>query len=85
MTPETHFKQPEFTYNTCGKFIKNKERIQKETKDFRYIYEIELDNKCFQHDMTYGASKDLIRGTNLDKVLRDKPFKIANKPKDHEF
>ena len=27
--PETHFKQPEFTYTACRPFIKNKERIQK--------------------------------------------------------
>ena len=27
--PETHLKQPRFTYSACGAFTKNKERIQK--------------------------------------------------------
>ena len=27
--PEMHLKQPGFTYNACGPFTKNKERIQK--------------------------------------------------------
>ena len=27
--PEMHLKQPEFTYNACRPFTKNKERIQK--------------------------------------------------------
>ena len=35
----------------------------------------------FQHDMTYGKSKDLVRRTQSDKVLRDKVFKIASDPK----
>ena len=38
---EMHLRQPGFTYNTCGPFTKNKERIQKfkETWDSRYIYQ----------------------------------------------
>ena len=31
--------------------------------------------------MTYGDFKDLARRTASDKVLRDKAFNIANKPK----
>ena len=27
--PEMHLKQSGFTYHACGRFIKNKERIQK--------------------------------------------------------
>ena len=27
--PEMHLKQPVFTYNACGPFTKNKDRIQK--------------------------------------------------------
>ena len=27
--PEMHLKQPGFTYNVCGSFTKNKERIKK--------------------------------------------------------
>ena len=39
--PGMHLRQPLFTYNTCGPFMKNKERIQKfkETVDSRYIYQ----------------------------------------------
>ena len=31
--------------------------------------------------MTYGKSKDLVRRTQSDKVLRDKAFKVASDPK----
>ena len=53
--PEMHLKQPGFTYNACGPFAKNKERIQKfkETGDKSYIYKNELDKACFQHDMAF--------------------------------
>ena len=59
--PEVHLKQPEFTYSACGKFTKNKERIQKfkETGDPKYIYRNELDKACFQRDMAYSDFKDL--------------------------
>ena len=81
--PEMHLKQPGFTYSACGPFTKNKERIQnfKETEDTSYIYKNELDKECSQHDMAYGGFKDLKRGTYSDKVLRDKAFNIAKKPK----
>ena len=46
-----------------------------------FIYRNELDKACFQHDMAYGKSKDLAKGTQSDKVLRDKAFKIASDPK----
>ena len=48
-----------------------------ETRDSRYIYQNELDNACFQHDMAYGDFKDLDRRTAADKILRDKAFNIA--------
>ena len=39
--PEMYLKQLGFIYSTCGRFTKNKERIQelKETGDSRYIYQ----------------------------------------------
>ena len=74
--PEMHLKQPQFTYNACGSFTKNKERIQ-ETGDISYIYKNELEKTCFQHDMAYGDFEDLKRRTASDKVLRDKAFNIA--------
>ena len=80
--PEMHLRQPGFTYSACGSFIKSKERIQKfqETGDSRYIYQNELDNACFQHEMVYGDFKDLNRRTFGDEVLHDKAFDIAKDP-----
>ena len=46
-----------------------------------FIYKIELDKACFQNDVAYGKSKDLIKRTQSDKVLKDKAFKIASDPK----
>ena len=72
--PEMYLKQPRFTYSACRSFIDNKERIQKfnKTGDSRYIYQSELDEAWFQHDMVYADLKDLPRRTASDKVLRDK-------------
>ena len=80
---EMHLKQPCFTYSACGPFAKNKEKIEKfmQTGNTNFIYKNELDKACFQHDMAYGKSKDLIKRTQSDKVLKDKAFKIANNPK----
>ena len=46
---EIHLRQPGFTYSACGKFTKNKERIQKlkETRDSRYIYQNRLNKAWF--------------------------------------
>ena len=81
--PKMHLKQPGFTYSACGSFIKNKERIENfmQTENTDFIYKNELDKACFQHDMTYGKSKVLIKRTLLGKVLKDKAFKIASNPK----
>ena len=46
-----------------------------------FVYKNELDKAWFQHDMAYGKSKDLVKWTQSDKVLRDKVFKIASNPK----
>ena len=80
--PEMHLKQPGFTYSACGPFTKNIERIEKfmQTGNTIFIYRNELDKTCCQHDMAYGKSKNLIKRTQSDKVLKDKSFKIANNP-----
>ena len=80
--PELLLKQSGFTYNACGPFTRNKERIEKfmEKGNIDFIYRNELDKACFQHDMAYGKSSDLIKRTQSDKVLRDKKFKIASDP-----
>ena len=81
--PEMHLKQPSFTYSACGPFKKNKERIKKfmQTENTNFIYKNELDKACFQHDMTYGKSKNLVKRTQSNKVLKGKAFKIASNPK----
>ena len=45
------------------------------------IYKIGLDKACFQEDKAYGKSKDLLKRTQSDKVLRNKAFKITSDPK----
>ena len=77
--PEMHLRQPQFTYSACGRFTKNKERIQKfkKTGDTKYIYRNELHKACFQYDMAYGNFKDLARRTAANK---DKTFNIAKDP-----
>ena len=81
--PEIHLKQLGFTYSACGPFTKNKERIEKfmQTGNTNFICKNELDKACFQHDMAYVKAKDLVKGTQSDKVLTDKAFKIASDPK----
>ena len=85
--PEMQLKQPGFTYIACGPFTKNKETIKKfmQTGNRDFIYKNEIDKACFQHDMAYGKSKDLIKRTQSDKVLKDKAFKIANNPNYHGY
>ena len=51
------------------------------TGDTRYIYKNDLDKACFQHDSAYSDSKNIIKRTQSDKILRDKAFNIANNPK----
>ena len=60
--PKMHLRQLGFTYNACGPFTKNKERIAKfmQTGNTDFIYKNELDKACFQLDMAYGKSKDLV-------------------------
>ena len=81
--PEMHLKLPGFTYSACGPLTKNKQRIEKfmQTGNTGFIYRNELDKACFQHDMAHGKTKDLVKRTQLHKVLRDKAFKIASDPK----
>ena len=81
--PQTHLRQPGFIYSACGLLPRNKEKIQKfqETGGFWYIYQNKLYKACFQHGMTYGDFKYLVRKTTSDKILSDKGFNIAKNPK----
>ena len=85
--PEMHLKQPGFTYSACDPFTKNKEKTEKfmRTGNTDFIYKNELDKACFQHDMVYGKSKDLVKRTQSNKVLKDKAFKIASNPKYDDY
>ena len=75
--------EPWFTYSAWCRFTKNKERIEKfmQTGNTDFIYKNKHDKACFQHNVTYGKSKDLTKRTQSDKVLRDEAFKIASNPK----
>ena len=87
--PEMHLRQPGFkgspgfTHSACGPFTKHKERTNKfmNTGDTRFIYRNDLDKACFQHDSAYTDSKDLVKRTQSDKILRDKAFNIAKNQK----
>ena len=59
--PEMHLQQLGFTYAASGPFTKNEERMEKfmQTGNTDFIYRNELDKVCFQHNMSYGKSKDL--------------------------
>ena len=79
--PEMHLKQPDFTYSVCGPFTKKQRKNWKVMpKNTDFIYKNELDKPCFQHDMVYGKTKDLVKRTQSDKVLKNKAFKIASDP-----
>ena len=52
-----------------------------QTGNTNFTYKIELDKACFQHDMAYGKSEDLVKRTQSDKFLGDKAFRIASDPK----
>ena len=75
---EMHLRQTRFTYSACGPFTKTKERIRKfkGTGDSRYIYQVELDKACFQHDTAYEGFKDLMKQLRL-KYYINKAFNIA--------
>ena len=64
---EMHVRKPGLTYNACGPFTKNKERIQKfnETGYSRYIHQKEPDKACFHYVMAYGDFKYLPRRTDF--------------------
>ena len=47
--PESHLKQPGFTYSACGPFTKHRERIQKfrKTGNLKHLYKNKSDKACF--------------------------------------
>ena len=63
--PEMHLKQAGFTYSACGPFTKNKEKIEKfmQTGNTDFICRNEFGKACFQDDIAYGKTKDLVKRT----------------------
>ena len=51
-----------------------------QTGNTNFIYKNELDKACFQHDMAYDKTNDLVKRTQSDKVLKNKAFKIQSDP-----
>ena len=76
--PEMHLKQSGFTYSACDPFTKNKERIEEfmQTGNTDFIYKNKLDKACFQHDKSYGKSRDLIKKHNQIKFQKIKHLKL---------
>ena len=56
-----------------------------ETGNTDFSYRNELDKACFQHYMAYSKSKDLVKRTQSNKVLKDKAFKITSNPKQDDY
>ena len=81
--PELHLKQSGFTYSACGPFTKHRERIKKfrETGKLKHLYRNEIDKACFAHDAAYCDSKDLVKRTISDKILKDKAYEVARNGK----
>ena len=79
---KTSLRQLGFTYKACGPFTKHCKKIQKfkETGDLNYIYENELDKACFACDAAYDNSKDLVKRTVSDKILKDRSYETALNP-----
>ena len=77
------FDKSGFAYSACEPFTKSKERIEKfmQAGNTYFIYKNELDKACFQHDATYGKSKNLAKRSQSDNVLKDKAFIFASDPK----
>ena len=78
LIPELHLWQPRFTYSSCGKFLKHRERIRKLKQ---VIYKNELHKACFAHDDAFADSKDLAKRIVSDKVLKDRVYEIILNPK----
>ena len=82
--PELHLVDPVVKkYSPCGPFTRHPQRIQDflNTGKSSYIYQNDLDQACFQHDMAYNKLQDLEKRTQSDIVLKNKAFKIASNPK----
>lgn len=74
---ELHLRQSLFLERACGPFNKHRQRIKKikEIGDLNYVYKDELDKACFAHYSGYAYSKDLVKRTGSDMILKDRLLK----------
>ena len=63
----------------AGDMLKDS-KIQR-NNGFKLYLQNELDKACFAHDAAYSDSKDLAKGTILDKILINRAYEIAVNPK----
>ena len=77
--PESHLKQPGFTYSPCGWFTKYHKRIQnsRETGHLKHFYRNKLNKACFAHDAACSDNEGLAKRTISDKILKDRVYEIA--------
>ena len=76
---EMHLKEPGFGYSAFGPFTKHLERVQKfnKTGTWKYLHRNELEKACFPHNAVYSDSKDLVKRTISDKILKERVYEIA--------
>ena len=57
----------------------HREIIQKfrETGNLKHFYRNRLGKACVAHDAAYSESKDFVRKTISDKILKDSAYEIA--------
>ena len=100
-THELHLRQPGFTYNACGLFLKHYKRIQKfkEKGDLNYIYKNTLHKACFVYNSPYTLkqsfqerTQSLRKGDLHQTELKDQlkkysvlEFLFLNVTNDEEF
>ena len=53
----------------------------RKTGNVKHLYRNKLDKACFPHDAAYSHSKDLAKGTNSNKVFKEKAIEIARNHK----
>ena len=53
----------------------------RKTGNVKHLYRNKLDKACFPHDAAYSHSKDLTKGTNSNKVFKEKAIEIARNHK----
>ena len=65
-------RQPGFIYSTYESFAQNRERVEKfrKTGNLTYVYQNELDNACFAHDVAYFENKNLTKRSISDKKIQ---------------